>query len=62
MKPLNMTPIHSRVASCIHCQALVRIPDDAKPGHRLTCTHCNTPYYAWQLIARSYRPEVKQNE
>ena len=43
-------------------EALIRIPDDAKPGHRLTCTHCNTPYYAWQLLARSYRPEVKPNE
>lgn len=57
-----MTPISPRVASCIHCKALVRIPDDAKPGHRLHCTHCDTRYYAWQLLARSYRPEVKPDE
>lgn len=57
-----MTPIGQRVATCTHCRALVRIPDDARPGHRLTCTHCNTRYYAWQLLARSYRLETQPNE
>jgi len=57
-----MTPISPRVVSCTHCKALVQIPDDAKPGHRLTCTHCDTRYYAWQLLARSYRLEAKSDE
>jgi hypothetical protein len=57
-----MTPVNPRVAPCTHCKAQVRIPEDVKPGHRLVCTHCNTCYYAWQLLARSYRLEIPPHE
>jgi len=50
-----MTPVNPRVAACIHCRAQIRIPEEIKPGQRLQCTHCDTRYYAWQLLARSYR-------
>ena len=57
-----MNSVNPRVAPCIHCKSLVRIPDDAKPGHRLACAHCDTRYYAWQLLARSYRLETPSHE
>jgi len=57
-----MTPVGPRVAQCTGCNAHIRIPDDAKPGHRLTCTHCNARYYAWQLLSRSQRIEEPSDE
>lgn len=57
-----MTPINPRMSTCTACKAKIRIPDDAKPGHRLICTHCGARYTAWQLLARSYRVEEKPVE
>jgi len=54
-----MTPVGPRIATCTGCHAHVRIPDDAKPGHKVVCTHCGTAYRAWQLLARSYRRDAK---
>jgi hypothetical protein len=57
-----MTPINPRMSTCTACKAKIRIPDDAKPGHRVICTHCNAQYRAWQLLARAQRLEEQSVE
>ena len=57
-----MTPINPRMSTCTACKAKIRIPDDAKPGHRLICTHCGARYTAWQLLARAQRRLEEQSD
>ena len=57
-----MTPVGPRIATCTGCKAQIRITDDAKPGHKVVCTHCGTAYRAWQLLARAQRVEEQSDE
>lgn len=56
-----MTPAPT-VATCTECQVPIHIPEDAKPGHKIVCTHCGAAYRAWQLLARAYRRDAKGEE
>lgn len=48
-----------RYATCRDCGAKIGLPDDLKAGYKVSCTHCNATYRAWQLLARSQSEEIR---